>query len=217
VLDIPPEGESIPDGVRRVVAERAALQAKVAELEMAGSDARAERDAAREDVTALRVEVARLNAEVQRLSRNTREAQAELTTVTLERNVAESRLAAIRERAISRVELVQRFCFLSGENSVSGDALMALAAWVLKGAAPGHPERVRQQSEAVIAAGFLGDTSQTLKEGLAAYDDAAADVKASDHYNDGWRDALATVEERVRKALENAGAEVLAAIEGATP
>jgi FtsZ-binding cell division protein ZapB len=78
------------------------LQAKVAELERAGSDARAERDAAREDVTALRAEVERLKAENATMDQRWMRAVGDRDALGVRLQVAESRLAAIREDLTAR-------------------------------------------------------------------------------------------------------------------
>lgn len=75
---------------------------------------------------------------------------------------------------------------------------------------PGHPERVKERSETV---NDVIDGGPDSRGAVRVVDRGAR--RETDAYNDGWRDAVAAVEERVRKALENASAEVLAAIEGA--
>lgn len=79
-------------------------------------------------------------------------------------------------------------------------------------AKPGHPERVKEQSEAV---NDVIDGGPESRGPVRVVDRGAR--REIDAYNSGWKDAVATVEERVRRALENASAEVLSAIEGAAP
>ena len=165
-----------------VARARATLQARVEEMEARIRQLIGQRDDAR-------AEVERLKAEVQRLSRNTREAQAELTTVTIERNAAESRLAAMRERGNDPAGLRRALEQARADGPDNGATPMgyavAAARWVLEGdapqegntstcyclinpelrcfaarhpcsatcthndaATPGHPERVKERSEA---------------------------------------------------------------------
>lgn len=88
-------------------------------------------------------------------------------------------------------------------------------------ATPGHPQRVKARSEAVNVSLRMSikdaRSGDVVSEGELVRPDDDHGAARSDAYNDGWRDALAIVEERVRKAMENASAEVLSAIEGAAP
>lgn len=103
----------------------ATLQAKVEELERAGSDARSERDAAREDLTAARAEVERTKAKLD-------DAERARNRAMIDRSNAESRLAAITE-ALDAIRDGRRF---RGEHTPESIARVALG---LEGDAPNSP------------------------------------------------------------------------------
>jgi predicted nucleic acid-binding Zn-ribbon protein len=197
VLDIPPEGESIPDGVRRVVAERAALQAKVAELEDDLATTREDvttnqRIIAEEVQKRMDAEMARdaARAEVERL-------KAPLPTELLtavEAWLSTNRLSPERvrhglfplgmvKRWVERAETAEsRLAAIRerGKSIKPDDEAPSAVRWVLEGDAPGHPERVKALSAGVMSTsdGVLSSKAERVKAQSVAVTRAALGLDA---------------------------------------
>jgi hypothetical protein len=174
--------------------EAEALRARVMELEQEVKDLRT---ASRETVE-LRAEVERLREKETYLANLTADWQRKLTS-------AESRLAAIRERGTNRLEIARR-------RSAARVGVEDIIRWVLEGDAPqeatethgfypcgltcthddattpGHPERVRQRSEAVVV---------SLHDSKAA----AVDTALTRGYDEGVEAMRAACWEAVQECL----------------
>lgn len=197
--------------------ERTTLQAKVAELDRMWRAEKTTADRYEDERDALSAEVERLKADNAAMDQRWMRAVSDRDALAVRLQVAESRLAAVRDRGLdeNRLSLVWH---ADHELSLT-KRLVSLARWVLEGDAPqegkeGSPEcgaiqereaarLVKARGEAVIEAAQPGDEQEAINYNAA--------------YADGWNDAVAHVEEKVRNALDGANAQVLAAIKGATP